>query len=325
MPDLDSLIREVLGMVQEEQKKKNFGNNAYAREAAESSQYAKEARDEYNKMYEPANSTTALDRAGKLKEREMINTGAIDLENTKSAGELARQGLANEGAANVANLNLEGTKYSSDQSLKSNETMAGAHKYTADQNFAARKYEVDVGNKGNDSFSTLMSKAIESDLSILSDPKKLAETAQNIRGILSPDIRRKNDYQTDNNNAPSITTPVSTPPIAPTITTVTEKSNIGQQARTALIGPKRTDNPEDYNIFGTKKPSYTSDFIEHSGPAPSAPLRKKKIADMNENEVIAEQNVFNKKYGVNIGGKKFVLPFTPASPMDEWRKSKYGE
>ena len=92
----------------------------------------------------------------------------------------------------------------------------------------------------------------------------------------------------------------------------------------SLIGRTRADSPDDYNIFGTKKQPYFSDFIDHSGPAP-APLRKKKIADMNENEVIAEQNLYNKKYGVNIGGKRFTLPFTPASPMDKWRKAKYGE
>jgi hypothetical protein len=92
----------------------------------------------------------------------------------------------------------------------------------------------------------------------------------------------------------------------------------------SLIGRTRADSPDDYNIFGTKKQPYFSDFIDHSGPA-QAPLRKKKIADMNENEVIAEQNLYNKKYGVNIGGKIFTLPFTPASPMDKWRKSKYGE
>lgn len=92
----------------------------------------------------------------------------------------------------------------------------------------------------------------------------------------------------------------------------------------SLIGRTRADSPDDYNIFGTKKQPYFSDFIDHSGPA-QAPLRNKKIADMNENEVIAEQNLYNKKYGVNIGGKIFTLPFTPASPMDKWRKSKYGE
>lgn len=93
----------------------------------------------------------------------------------------------------------------------------------------------------------------------------------------------------------------------------------------SLIGRTRTDSPDDYNIFGTKKAPYMSDFIDHSGPAPAEPIRKKKISDMNENEVISEQNIYNKKYGVNIGGKRFTLPFTPTSPMDEWRKSKYGE
>lgn len=209
MPDLDSLIREVLGMVQNEQKKKNFGNNAYAREAAEAAQYAKEARDEYNKMYEPAGSTAALDRAAKLKMLEMTNAGAIDLEKTKSAGELARQSLMNEGAANVANLDLEGTKYTTDMGFKSKEADQNIKKYEIDQGLAARKYEVDAGNKGSDSFSTLMSKAIESDLSILSDPKKLAETSQNIRGMLPPDVRRKADYQTD--NVPQAPPPVGTP------------------------------------------------------------------------------------------------------------------
>jgi hypothetical protein len=148
MPDLDSLIREVLGMVQDEQKKKNFGNNAYARDAAEASQYAKDARDEYNKMYEPAGSTAALDRAAKLKGIEMTNTGAIDLEKTKSAGELARQEMAGRSNERVASIGADATKYGAEMALKGHETLAGAQKDAAAQGFAARKYEVDAGGKG---------------------------------------------------------------------------------------------------------------------------------------------------------------------------------
>jgi len=93
----------------------------------------------------------------------------------------------------------------------------------------------------------------------------------------------------------------------------------------SLIGRTRTDRPEDYNMLGRLKPGFTSEYIDHSGPAPAVKPQKKKISDMSEEEVIAEQNLYNKKYGVNIGGKIFTLPFTPASPMDKWRKSKYGE
>jgi hypothetical protein len=174
MPDLDSLIREVLEMVKDEQKKKNFGNNAYAREAAEAAQYAKEARDEYNKMYEPPGSTTALDRAAKLKEREMINTGAITLENTKSAGELARQGLMNEGELGVANINKEGTIYSADQGYKGKQMEADARKYQGDQTFAASKYATDAGGKGVSGDQLKAATTIMEDMNSSPEDKKMA-------------------------------------------------------------------------------------------------------------------------------------------------------
>jgi hypothetical protein len=252
--------------------------------------------------------------------------------------EIEKQRLVNEGQANVANINEAGalarqqlssdaSKYTADIGLKGHEATAGASKYTADQSLAARKYEVDVGNKGSDSFSTLMSKAIESDPSILSDPKKLAETAQNIRGMFPPEKSDTQNFNRPDTATPSVTTPVRTPTTssASTVPAVPEKSNIGQQARATLISPQRIDRPEDYNIFGYKKPAYRSDFIDYSGSAPVSPQPKKKIADMSEEEVIAEQNLFNKKYASSIGGTKMYLPFTPTSPMDEWRKAKYGK
>lgn len=249
MPDLDSLIREVLSMVQEEQKKKNFGNNAYAASAAEAGQYAKDARDEYNKMYEPPGSTTALDRAAKLKGIEMTNTGAIDLEKTKSAGELARLGLANESAANVANINLEGKKYEIDQGL------------------AARKYEVDVGNKGNDSFSTLMSKAIESDPSILSDPKKLAETAQNIRGMLPPG---KSDIQNFNRvdaAAPTSEKTAAIPSsISPSINPSANKK-ILPTLSVMDIDRQMTEEANNERIFGNKYANWAAKRLRNIGNA----------------------------------------------------------
>jgi hypothetical protein len=88
----------------------------------------------------------------------------------------------------------------------------------ADQGFASKKYEVDAGGKGGDSFSTLMGKAIESDPSILSDPKKLAETSKNIRSMLPPDIKRGNNYQTGNvlNSSPAPTAPAVPSSVLPT-------------------------------------------------------------------------------------------------------------
>lgn len=193
MPDLDSLIREVLSMVQEEQKKKNFGNNAYAASAAEAGQYAKDARDEYNKMYEPPGSTTALDRAAKLKGIEMTNTGAIDLEKTKSAGELARLGLANESAANVANINLEGKKYEIDQGL------------------AARKYEVDAGGKGV--YGDQLKAAITILESMYSSPEDKKMAGDFIRRSFRSNITRTpgKEFVTPDVEAPQSAPPVGTP------------------------------------------------------------------------------------------------------------------
>ncbi len=193
MPDLDSLIREVLSMVQEEKKKKNFGNNAYAASAAEAGQYAKDARDEYNKMYEPPGSTTALDRAAKLKGIEMTNTGAIDLEKTKSAGELARLRLANEGAANVANINLEGTKYTADQSLASN------------------KYAVDAGGKGV--YGDQLKAAITILESMDSSPEDKKMAGDFIRRSFRSNITRipGKEFVTPDVEAPQSAPPVGTP------------------------------------------------------------------------------------------------------------------
>lgn len=211
MPDLDSLIREVLSMVQEEQKKKNFGNNAYAASAAEAGQYAKDARDEYNKMYEPPGSTTALDRAAKLKGIEMTNTGAIDLEKTKSAGELARLGLANESAANVANINLEGTKYNADSALKGHEILAGAQKYTADQSLASNKYAVDAGGKGV--YGDQLKAAITILESMDSSPEDKKMAGDFIRRSFRSNITRipGKEFVTPDVEAPQSAPPVGTP------------------------------------------------------------------------------------------------------------------
>jgi len=124
--------------------------------------------------------------------------------------------------------------------------------------------------------------------------------------------------------------PAQQPGIAPPDGILPEKkpSDLNRPATKEIpssIGRTRTDRPEDYNIFGTKKPGFISEYIDYSGPAPAVKPQKKKISDMSEEEVIAEQNLYNKKYGVNIGGKRFTRPFTPTSPMDEWRKAKYGE
>ena len=45
----------------------------------------------------------------------------------------------------------------------------------------------------------------------------------------------------------------------------------------SLIGRTRTDNPDDYNIFGTKKAPYMSDFIDHSGYPRRADPEEKNI------------------------------------------------
>jgi hypothetical protein len=204
--NLQALIDEVLGMAK---KKMGQGPNTWENAADEAEARSARASEAYNKMYEPPNSTTALDRAAKLKEREMMNTGAENVENIRETGALAREQIGASNKVETANIGLEGIKYGADQSRIGQETMAGAHKYVADQGFASKKYEVDAGGKGGDSFSTLMGKAIESDPSILSDPKKLAETSKNIRSMLPPDIKRGNDYQTDNvlNSSPAPTTP----------------------------------------------------------------------------------------------------------------------
>lgn len=61
-----------------------------------------------------------------LEQQKLINEGHVGTENVRSAGELARQRLANEGAANTASSGLEGHKYAADQALKGQEAHANA-------------------------------------------------------------------------------------------------------------------------------------------------------------------------------------------------------
>jgi hypothetical protein len=49
----------------------------------------------------------------------LVNTGQLEQAKERTAGEIARLGLMNEGSSNVADINLRGTKYQADRLLES--------------------------------------------------------------------------------------------------------------------------------------------------------------------------------------------------------------
>jgi len=245
-----------------------------------------------------------------MEKQRLVNQGALDLAREYNAGQMARQALMEETKriddARDYNLNLYKEKV--------NENVGRFNAQTLRQ--AAMTKQETAGSK-EDPRSALFT--------ALSQPGMTDEEAVRIKkmfdsiyGTGQPTAQPAGEQRPTAKPADIHSTKYINDDPAREFAKATTKDT------SSLIGRTRTDSPDDYNIFGTKKHPYFSDFIDHSGSAP-APIRKKKISDMNENEVISEQNIYNKKYGVNIGGKRFTLPFTPTSPMDEWRKSKYGE
>ena len=121
--DLKNLIDQVLGMAREslDLRKRN----------AEASWYGGN-KDEEEYWKEMRRRNTELELRGaegknRLAEREMINTGALEQAKERTAGEIARQGLANEAS-----------RYTADQGLQ-------GHMYTADTNYAMKRDELAKG------------------------------------------------------------------------------------------------------------------------------------------------------------------------------------
>ena len=302
--NLNSLIDEVLSMAKDSQsirKKKRLDD-----ETAQVNQSWDDT---------PAGQAYWKDIRGRntaLEVLKMHNAGQMDVARENNAGQLARQSLANIGNENVANIHAGASRYGSELGLKGNEITAkatvDAAKATAD---AAQGKDSGLGKEHIAGLT-----AIIGDMNAPDEDKAMAR--QILLGRFRTNKQPATSVQGDQRN------------IQPPDGILPEKkpSEIIRPATKEIpssIGRTRTDRPEDYNIFGTKKPGFISEYIDYSGPAPAVKPQKKKISDMSEEEVIAEQNLYNKKYGVNIGGKRFTRPFTPASPMDEWRKAKYGE
>ena len=121
--DLKNLIDTIVGMARESMdlRKRN----------AEASWYGgNKDEEEYWKEIRRRNTELELRGAegkNRLAEREMINTGALEQAKERTAGEIARQGLANEAS-----------RYTADQGLQ-------GHMYTADTNYAMKRDELAKG------------------------------------------------------------------------------------------------------------------------------------------------------------------------------------
>jgi hypothetical protein len=194
--NLQGLIDEVLGMV----KKKKEEESALLRDQSSQPSWYGGNKDEEQYWKEMRTKNADIEK------QKLVNAGTATVANINESGALARQGLANIGNENVARTHLEGVKYNADLGLRGTETTAKAH------------VEASKSGKvgGEDPFSTLLGKAIESDASLLSDPKRLNEVAANLRSFAPPSVKRKDDYYTPDNNVtppavPQTALPVSKP------------------------------------------------------------------------------------------------------------------
>ena len=304
MADLNRLIDEVLSMAKDSQNLRKKKQRDDESSAVNQSWDDSPAGQAYWKDIRGRN--TAIE-VGKMQ-----NAAAMDLAKENNAGQMARQALMEDTkrADDVRNYNLNLYKE------KVNENVGRFNAQTLRQ--AAMTKQETAGSK-EDPRSALFT--------ALSQPGMTDEEAVRIKKMFDSIYGTR---QQPGVLPPQQGQPAQQPGIAPPDGILPEKkpSDLNRPATKEIpssIGRTRTDRPEDYNIFGTKKPGFISEYIDYSGPAPAVKPQKKKISDMSEEEVIAEQNLYNKKYGVNIGGKRFTRPFTPTSPMDEWRKAKYGE
>lgn len=225
--NLQSLIDEVLEMVKRKKSEKQdpgFDQRDWLSNEA------------YNKDIRARNTEIA--------KQELINKGLAERENISNAGAFARQGLANVGNENTANIQAGASRYGADLGLRGHEATANA---------TVRAAEINAGKTTDDDkgFSTLMGKVIENDPSILSDSKRLNETASNIRSFFPPSAKVKDSYYTPEISrpvAPVVTpAPVTKPvPSAPSMEfasdDVIRKRKLAQRGKTVeeqMFGPKK--------------------------------------------------------------------------------------
>jgi hypothetical protein len=295
--NLQSLIDEVLGMAKGSQdlRKKKVSEDAAA---------------QVNQSWDstPEGQGYWKDIRGRETQRQS-NMAALNLASENNAGQLARQQLQQDftNQQNIRTSNIDLFKAQSAANI--NRFNAQTERQTAMDKSGVSKAEIEG--------ATAILNSMDS------SPELKTKASNYLESILSQRQQRPR-VPAPVNPAPGIPAP-QTPAYQKPAPGVKEPDGIIPDKKEPLIGKTRTDRPEDYNIFGMKKPEFISEFIDYSGSAPAVKPQKKKISDMSEEEVIAEQNLYNKKYGVNIGGKRFTLPFTPTSPIDEWRKSKFGE
>lgn len=205
--NLQSLIDEVLSMAKE---KSGMGRNTWETAADKAEARSRRASEDYYKLHESPDSTTALDRASKLKEREMINAGAEKVANINEAGALARQGLAKTGSENVAKMNLEGTRYTADQGVRSHEIAA--------------KGQVDAATIGAKAKGVVDPSQVSAAKAILDDPSATPEQQNRARKMLNVMAAGNNSAIPGSNaigefdkpdNAPSSLTPSPAAPKVP--------------------------------------------------------------------------------------------------------------
>jgi hypothetical protein len=222
--DFNSLVNEILGMVRTRQ---DFNIKQTEDEAWQKRQ---DARDQFNNA---------------LGVRAMNRDDALNLEKTKSVGELARQRLTNEGTTNVAT--ITGRAH-----VAGEETMAGAHRYAADQKLEGDKY---IAGAKDQPFSVWMK----------ANPGADEETVKRMKKYFgAPEVKPEDVRSFDRTVAPDTVTPpirtntpATTLPGAPSMEF--PRTDLGPSRESLALAKKKS---EENLLYGTKpqKRSWLSAF-----------------------------------------------------------------
>ena len=268
--NVQGLIDEVLNMLRTRQQGGDTSGGSWYGGNKDEEEYWKEIR----------RRNTELERQG------LANTGAANVEGIRSTGELARQRLIGESAKTVADIGLEGHKYTADATVKGHEITGKALTDVAG---------INLGQANKDPMTAALHAAIAKDPDLISDPKrwplaienarmlnKTAPGAENIRAFHTPSPGPSLNPTTSPVSAPAI---VSPSPVRSTLGQVDSPSSGEGVYTNPLTNRPPPVAPTDTMWGGVKKVGrallspFTS-FTDALSPDLEAIKKKKRFGEM---------------------------------------------
>lgn len=229
--ELQGIIDQVLSMVDEERKRKRDLETARVNQSWDDT---------------PAGQAYWKDKRAKdadLEKQGLVNAGNLAEAKERSAGDLARQELANIGGADQARIQSDAARYTADIGLKGHETTANAQIKAAE-----------LGGKTENSFSSIVSKMIENDPSILQDTQKFNAAVTNLRSFFPPDKGASKNFPVTPQSAGQPAAPPVSQPVAPPVPKTSSAQSMTFQTNMGTATNPLREKAEAEDLFYRRNP-----------------------------------------------------------------------